>query len=152
VKKILAVLFAFAFPFLASGCVKDIIKAGEERDGAFYGAQVQAQSINVARDIALANVPACKFTAVPGETITFGGLQEFACYGGVASTSAPVEITQRISPFWAWSTANMGILGMLGFTALALPDGAVQPQQVIEQDRVIPVQPQVVNPFVLPTP
>lgn len=146
-KKILAVLFAFSFPFLSAGCVPEIIRAGADRDKELYGHQLAQAEAKLA-----AKKPACSFVAAPGEPMTFSGVERIECWASGGDEGIP-QIQQRVSPFWAWSTANSGILGFLAFSKIMFPDGVasgVTPAQVVEQDRVVPVQPQIVDPFVRP--
>jgi hypothetical protein len=137
VKKILAVLFAFAFPFLA-GCTPEIIRAGAERDMALYSSQIAMEATRI-------NVPACRITAKPGEEIMLSGVESFECFGN--SSGGYNEITQRISPAWNFLSQNSGILGMLGFSALMFPNGLQA--QVVQPNVVNTPNPLVVEPLIV---
>lgn len=147
-KSLLAVLLAV---FALSGCAS-VMETSLNKDKELYTAQNQNLSINVARDIALANIPACQFKAAPGETMTFGGIQEISCYGGNfgGGSGGNTTITQRESPAWDFlhSQGNnifgalttcllFGACGFGGTGALPSvgpsPETILIPTQVIEQ-------------------
>ena len=139
-KKILAVLFAFAFPFLA-GCTPEIIRAGAERDMALYSSKIAMEATRL-------NVPACRITARPGEEIMLSGVETFECYGG-GGRGGDAEITQRISPIWNFLSQNSGILGMLGFSALMFPNGLNPAPATIAPEIVQTPDPLIVNPVIV---
>ena len=138
-KKLLAILFAFMFPFLA-GCAPEIIRAGAERDAVLYGAQIEMERTRL-------ETPACRIVAVPGEEIMLSGVAEFSCYASAGAGDN--DIKQRISPIWGFMSQNSGILGILGWSAIMYPSGISSGVQTITTPAPEVVRPEIVRPEVI---
>ena len=138
-KKLLAILFAFMFPFLA-GCTPEIIRAGAERDMALYSSKIAMEATRI-------NVPACRITARPGEEIMLSGVETFECFGGSGGGDSDIE--QRVSPIWNFLAQNSGILGILGWSAIMYPSGISSGVQTITTPAPEVVRPEIVRPEVI---
>jgi hypothetical protein len=142
-RKLLLVAFAVILPFALSGCIPGIIQAGGERDRELYGAQIE-----LARVKAEGQRPACSFVAAPGQDLAFAGVERIECWGS-DSGSDDVQITQRVSPFWAFATQNAGILGILGWSAIMYPNGISSGVQTVTTPAPEVVRPEIVRPEVI---
>ena len=141
--KLLLAVGVVILALFMSGCTKDIIKAGAERDAVLYGAQIE-----LARTQSEGQRPACSFVATPGQTIAFSGIEKIECWGNDSGADG-VEITQRVSPFWNFASQNAGILGILGWSAWMYPDGIGSGVQTITTPAPQTVRPEIVRPEVI---
>ena len=142
-KKLVLVALAVALPLTLSGCAPEIIRAGAERDGELYGAQIE-----LARVKGENQRPACSFVAAPGQDMAFAGVERIECWGS-GGGSDDVQITQRVSPIWNFMSQNAGILGILGWSAIMYPDGISSGVQTVTTPAPEVVRPEIVAPTVV---